>query len=506
MMHRLHVKIFLWFWLGVVVVSGTLVTLTELTHSRAEEDRQWREKYGPRVDLWARQETHIFRTQGSAALQTYVGSFQSDPGVRNYIFDANGRELLGRQAAAPVPRVVASLRQSPKWTQDVDAGERIIAEKVVDANGDPYVVVVDFPGPSILTRSLFEFLSPDLNGGLNRTSVARLAAVLTVAGMFCFMLARHIARPIDRLRSATRKIANQQLEARVDAQVLNRHDELADLGLDFNCMAERIEHLVTAQRHLLSDVSHALRSPLARLNVALGLARRSSAPSASEHLNRIELETERLNTLIGQLLTMARVDSGVDLERRTVFDLGSVLDEVAIDADYEGRDRRCAVRLDQRRECLVEGARDMLRSAIENVVRNAVRHTAAGTTVEISMDWQIVTGAPRAVVTVRDHGPGVAGEAVDSLFLPFHRGANGRSESPNGTGLGLTITRRIFEVHGGTATAANAAGGGLIVTLELPTRPADHSEVSRAWHDVHDESGRHVIYGMDPFPAKHDAN
>jgi signal transduction histidine kinase len=122
------------------------------------------------------------------------------------------------------------------------------------------------------------------------------------------------------------------------------------------------------------------------------------------------------------------------------------------------------------------------------------------------MDWQIVTGAPRAVVTVRDHGPGVAGEAVDSLFLPFHRGANGRSESPNGTGLGLTITRRIFEVHGGTATAANAAGGGLIVTLELPTRPADHSEVSRAWHDVHDESGRHVIYGMDPFPAKHDAN
>ena len=217
MMRRLHVKIFLWFWLGVVFVSGTLVTLTGLTHSRADDDRQWRDKYGPRVDLWARQETHIFRTQGAAALRTYVGSFQSDPGVRNYIFDASGRELLGRQAAAPVPEIVASLHDGPQWTQHVDAGERVIAEKVIDARGDPYVVVVDFPGPSILARSLFEFLSVDVTGeGLYRTAVLRLTAVLIVTGLFCFLLARHIASPIDRLRSATRKIANEQLQARVD--------------------------------------------------------------------------------------------------------------------------------------------------------------------------------------------------------------------------------------------------------------------------------------------------
>jgi len=191
--------------------------------------------------------------------------------------------------------------------------ERIIAERVIDANGNPYVVVVDFPEPSVLSRPLFELLSADFSGRPTRASAVRLAAVVGVAGLFCFVLARHIAAPIDRLRSATKKIAREQLETRIDRDVLNRGDELADLGRDFNGMADRIEHLVTAQRQLLSDVSHALRSPLARLNVALGLARRHSVAGIAEHLDRIELETERLNTLIGQLLTMARVDSGVGL-------------------------------------------------------------------------------------------------------------------------------------------------------------------------------------------------
>jgi two-component system sensor histidine kinase CpxA len=433
---RLHVKVFLWFWLGVVVVSGTLIGLTELTHSRAEDDRLWREKYGPRVDLWARQETHILRTKGSAALEEYVGSFQSDPGVLNYMFDAAGHEVFDRTPAKPVLNIIDSLRESPGWTQRVDPSERIIAERVIDANGNPYDVVVDFPAPSVLSQSLFDLLSADFSRGHpTRASIVRLAAVIGVAGIFCFVLARHIAAPIDRLRSATRKIASEQLETRIDRDVLERGDELADLGHDFNRMAGRIEDLVTAQRRLLSDVSHALRSPLARLNVALGLARRHSAPGAAEHLDRIELETERLNTLIGQLLTMARVDSGVDLEHRTVFDLAAVVDEVAMDADYEARSRRRTVQVAGTRNCFVEGAPDMVRGAIENVVRNAVRHTADGSTVDISLDRRDVGGRPHAIIQVRDHGPGVPDKIVPGLFVPFYRGTNGHTESQNGTGL-----------------------------------------------------------------------
>ncbi len=468
-MHRLHVKIFLWFWLGILVVSGTLVSLTELSHSREDDDRAWAEKYSPRLDMWARQESQILRREGPAALERYVGSFEMDPGVANYIFDAEGHEVLARKPAPPVLKLLESMGDWPAGKPRIDPNERMIAEKVVDSRGATHIIVVDWPGPSVLNRSLFEFLSPDIyKERPSRGASGRILAVLAVAGLFCFLLARHIARPIDRLRTAARNIANQQLQTRVDESVLERQDELADLGRDFDRMAERIEYLVTAQRHLLADVSHALRSPLARLNVALGLARQRNGQPSTEHLDRIETEAERLNKLIGQLLTMARVDSGVDLERPTRFDLGSVIEEVSTDAEYEARTRECAVQFNQRGECVVEGAREMLRGAVENVVRNAVRHTSDRTSVEVSLDRQPAEGGSRAIITVRDHGPGVPDETVDTLFVPFNRVLTDGRSNPERTGLGLAITRRTFEVHGGSATASNAPGGGFVVTLEMP--------------------------------------
>jgi two-component system sensor histidine kinase CpxA len=354
-------------------------------------------------------------------------------------------------------------------TPRVDPVERIIAERVVDTRGTSHVVVVDWPTPSVFNRSLSELLSPDFYAGRPPgAAVVRVAAVFAVAGAFCFVLARHIAQPIDRLRSAARHIADQRLATRVDGSVLDRRDELADLGRDFDRMAERIERLVTAQRHLLGDVSHALRSPLARLNVALGLARQRNDQPTTEHLDRIETEADRLNTLIGQLLTMARVDSGVDLERPTRFDLAGVVEEVSSDADYEARQRRCTVQFQRNDDQVVEGAREMLRGAIENVIRNAVRHTAEGTQVSVSMDRRQTEDGPRAVIVVRDHGPGVPEEAMGGLFVPFSRMPTDAASNPEGTGLGLAITRRMFELHGGSATAANAPDGGFIVTLALP--------------------------------------
>jgi signal transduction histidine kinase len=463
-MHRLHVKIFLWFWLGMIVVSGTLVILTELSHSRGEDDSRWQAKYGPRVDMWTRQETSILRREGTAGLERYVGSIQFDPGVFNYVFDGQGREMLDHQASPAVLRLVTAMQNEPSGTQRVDASERIIAEKFVDVRGTSYIIAVDYPGPSVLNRSVLEFFSADR---FDPVTFVRFAVVFLVAGVLCFVLARHIARPIDQLRLATRDLGNERLQTRVDVSVVSRRDELADLGRDFDRMAERIEDLVTAQRHLLADVSHALRSPLARLNVALGLARKRGEPGA-DTLDRIELETERLNKLIGQLLTMARVNSGVDVERATLFDLAGVVEEVSSDADYEARTRQAGVRFDRRRQCVVHGSRELLRGAVENVVRNAVRHTATQTDVEISMDCRDTDAGKWAVIQVRDHGPGVPDEAVGGLFTPFHRVTKNGTPPSEGTGLGLAITRRTFEVHGGRATAANAPGGGFVVTLELP--------------------------------------
>ena len=469
-MRRLHVKIFLWFWLGVLIVSGTLVSLTELSHSRAEDDRRWEEKYTPRLDMWARQESGILRREGPAALARYVGSFEMDPGVVNYIFDADGTDVLGRTPDAPVRRLVKSMdglaaglaARRPRGTDHRRTRHRR-PRRVAHRGGrlpEPVgaqPIAVRVPVAGHLRRA------PEPR--VDRPGRARCSLV---AGVLCFVLARHIAQPIDRLRLAARNIANQQLQTRVDGSVIERKDELADLGRDFDRMAERIEHLVTAQRHLLADVSHALRSPLARLNVALGLARQRNGQATSEHLDRIETEAERLNKLIGQLLTMARVDSGVDLERPTRFDLGSVVEEVSTDAEYEARHRECAVAFNQQRR-LRGGrrARDAARRGRERGAQRG-RHTAERTRVEVSLDRRQAADGSRAIIEVRDHGPGVPETAVDGLFVPFDQVVTDGLSNPERTGLGLAITRRTFEVHGGSATAANAPDGGFVVTLELP--------------------------------------
>jgi two-component system sensor histidine kinase CpxA len=462
-MSRLFYKVFLWFWLSIVVASATLMALTVVKHSRASRDEHWRDRFGPRVDLWARQEAEILDHEGTSALSKYVGSIESDPGIRNYLFDAGGLGLLARQAPPLVLQTVASVTQSGAAAQFF-ARDRVIAEKVFGPSGRSYVVIVTFPHPSVLPRRLFQFLGEDLE----RNGIIRLGAILLVAGLFCFWLARQITSPIDKLRLATREIANEHLDARVDKKVTARRDELAELGRDFDRMAERIDALVTAQRQLLADVSHTLRSPLARLGVALELARQRANPETSEHLDRIEREADRLNRLVGQLLTLARIDSEVDLQRKTVFDLGSLVQEVAADGDYEARSRGRAVRFTISSECLVEGIPQMLRGAIENVVRNAVRHTPEGTDVEITMESQRVQSHSRAIIHVRDHGTGVSAAELASIFLPFHRSANGATLDPYGTGLGLAITERAFRFHGGTAIAANMPGGGLVVKLELP--------------------------------------
>jgi len=295
----------------------------------------------------------------------------------------------------------------------------------------------------------------------------RLLAVFLTAGLVCYGLARYLTAPVLRLRDATNRLAGGDLAVRVGPAVGNRKDELAQLGHDFDLMAARIESLLTTQRQLLSDVSHELRSPLARLNVALALARQRSGPEAAAPLDRIEAEAEQLNALIGRVLELARLESGAAPAERAPVDLGRLLEDIAADADFEARAKDCTVTFSAAEPCRVLGSEPLLRSAFENVVRNAVRYTARGTGVEIGM----APAAGGVVVTVRDHGPGVAEEHLDAMFEPFYRLADARDRESGGTGLGLAITRRAIRLHGGSVQAANAEDGGLIVELRLPPEP-----------------------------------
>lgn len=289
---------------------------------------------------------------------------------------------------------------------------------------------------------------------------------LVVGGGICYLLAWRITAPVRRLRQAVQQLANGDLSARTGISSHHRGDEIADLGGDFDRMAERIESLLISQKQLVRDISHELRSPLARLQVALGLARRHAEPQTEQALDRIEQESERLNGMIGELLTLSLLENGSTLTLTETVDLHALLTDVVQDADFEAAEStRQVLLLTPETELLVTGNHELLRRALENVVRNALHYTAAGTTVEVSLEQQLDN---HAVIRVSDHGPGVPESMLEAIFQPFCRVEEARDRQSGGTGIGLAITARTMEQHGGSVRALNRPEGGLVVEIRIP--------------------------------------
>ena len=250
---------------------------------------------------------------------------------------------------------------------------------------------------------------------------------------------------------------------------MSRRDEVSGLMRDFDAMAERLETLLKAQSRLLNDISHELRSPLARLNVALGLARQRSDSQSSDMLDRIELEASRLNELIGRILTLARLEDGEQLVPQTPVPLDEVVVSVVEDAEFEAQARNCHVKASvPEGDWQVRGNASLLHSAMENVVRNAIRYTQEGTSVEVELASEGRAGLSEAVIRVTDSGPGVPADALGKLFEPFYRLDEARGRHTGGVGLGLAITERAVRFHGGKVRAYNRDRSGLVVEIRLP--------------------------------------
>jgi two-component system sensor histidine kinase CpxA len=318
---------------------------------------------------------------------------------------------------------------------------------------DPRFVVA-WQGP-VWSRWVF-FIAPD-------TLPYRLLAIVLVTGLVAVLLARYLSRPIARLRRATQQIAAGDLSVRVADQLAGADSETRALGLDLDAMAERIQALLESERRLRRDISHELRSPLTRLNISLELIRRKSSAELAPAFERVERDTARLDEMIRELLHLNRLEAE-GLEHAEVVDLaalaGSVVEDGAIEAERQG------VRLTLRttRPGLVRGNRELLRRAIENVVRNAIRFTGEGKPVELELG----SGEGLVQLSVRDHGPGVPEESLTRIFKPFYRVEGDRSRNTGGTGLGLSIVEQSMLLHGGRVEARNHDDGGLVVKLELP--------------------------------------
>ncbi len=288
--------------------------------------------------------------------------------------------------------------------------------------------------------------------------------------LFSALLAAYLAWPIERLRRGFHRLAMGQLDVRLAHRMGRRRDEITDLAHDFDRMAQRLEQLVAARDQLLHHVSHELRSPLARLRLAIGLARQSPA-RLEQSLDRIDYEANRLDLLIGELLTLARTEHH-GFANIGYFDLPDIVETVVDDVRFEADAAGVGVRLilqvpDEEARVSLAGDAELMRRAIENVLRNALRFSPRGGEIAVHVGWG--ASAARYRIDVEDGGPGVSPERIDALFEPFVRGA----DPGPGFGLGLAIARRAVAIHGGSIEARNRDGGGLRVSIELPVAPLE---------------------------------
>ena len=458
----LFLKIFVWFWLAMALVSAALLTAVALTESH-QVDMRWRQTTGTAVRVYAETAAQMYEREGQGGLVIYLQRVEQTAQIETRIYDERGVEVSGR-AATQETKHLADIAQGNRANDeplfDFQTKPKVVALVAQKAYGDRgacYVLVSEMP------REKFAWLFPDTT-----TFLIRLAAVVLTAGLVCYGLARYLASPVEVLRAEVRRLAGGDLSARVGSKFGAAKDEFADLSRDFDGMAAQIETLVMSQRRLLGDISHELRSPLVRLSVALGLVKRraeTEAPSLIEPLNRIERESERLNDLIGQLLTLTRLETSPGEVEKTPIALQELIGQIVADADFEAQARNRKVEFPNPDECKVLGNVELLRSAIENVVRNGVRYTAENTSVKVTLRCSRDSGA---LISVRDYGKGVPEEALNDLFRPFYRVADARDRGTGGTGLGLAITESAVRLHGGTITAANAPEGGLVVEITLP--------------------------------------
>ena len=368
-MRSLFLKIFLSYWMAqaLFLVLAILVTLAtrpsrEISNLQAQEPK------------FLNEALQAYQSGGDDGARKYLRNVHDNQHVRLFIFDDQGRELLGRNPTDWIERV----KRGRVHTADTFLGRfgpgQILRQTITADNGRRYLLIIDLPPED------HPFFGPHGVPGLGI-----LIAIIS-SGLVCYILARYLTSPIVQLRGATQKLASGDLTARAGMPASRRHDEMAELMRDFDRMAERLEDLVTAQNRLLTDISHELRSPLARLNVALELARQRSGPEARSALDRIDRETNRLNQLIQRLLTIARLEAGDESIEKIPVHLEQIINEIAKDAAFEAQGRGCQVEAKVVDDCVVVGSPGLLHSAIENVVRNAIRYTHDGTSVEVRLE------------------------------------------------------------------------------------------------------------------------
>jgi len=438
-MGKLFWKCFLATWVTLILTG--FVTLWGVTLYRQAENTDRFFHRGPRTRFELDGAEAVLRNAGATAL----AAFLNETSCPMTVVGPDGRDIRHGSLDPGQEAVLDSLRGAPL----PDGIRRVTVPTgtytlFIPDNVEPFPpgdgLIPHPPGPPAPWEPL-------LYGFL---------ASITLSAL----LAWYLARPIKRLRSAFAAMAAGRLDTRV-GNLMRRGDEIAELGREFDDMAAKLQNLLLAQRRLLHDVSHELRSPLGRLQVAMGILRHNPA-SVEAALDRMEREVQRLDELIGEILTLARLNSGAENNVMELVDVGELVESIVHDAQFEAGDKGCEVRLQELVQVHVQGNPRLLSRAVENVIRNGLKYSPPASILDVTVGFS----EGDAVIEIGDQGPGIPADELESVFEPFHRGrGNG---NPDGFGLGLAIARGAVELHGGSIAARNQPAGGLTVKIRLP--------------------------------------
>jgi two-component system sensor histidine kinase CpxA len=453
-MRGLFFKVFILFWIAqslIFVISTALIVRHHFGSPDAAFDTLDSGLLNDGKGAVAASETG-----GCAAVQAYGAGISQVIALENEAGQilCNPAGMVGQDKFEGFPERVTGTQVGMQYVWTVP---------VSSASGKKYVFLLSRPH---VPRN------PSWTDDLRRFSFPQLPVAIVVGGLTTFVLVMLFTGPVLRLRKAARELAQGKLNARVvwpaaQARIF-AGDEIDALVHDFNHMAERLESLVGAQKLLLRDVSHELRSPLARLSVALELAREDADPVKAAHLDRIERETERLNQLIGQLLSLSSMEALEKIENFEPLSLNRLIERMIPDAEYEAQQRQCSLDFRAEDECTIAGNQELLYRAIENVVRNAIRFTENGSEVEVRLRATTSHGARQAEIEVSDRGPGIPKSHQSAIFRPFYRVDDARSPGTGGFGVGLAIAERAVRLHHGEISAMSREGGGATIRITLP--------------------------------------
>jgi two-component system, OmpR family, sensor histidine kinase CpxA len=446
MNRRLFWKIFLPFWVAQALLLGVLYLRL---HNRLHNENPWWVQPERRlVPSLAAQAVERFERSGQPALRELL-DHTSMPRRSNYwLLDSNGNELSGR----PLPPEMVGIAQRALRHENI-------------ARPDEAVVIV---APETTTRGEYllvaEIIPPPLAERVPGDILWVLKLGTVISALMCLVIAHYLSKPIERLRNATNELARGNLDIRVGATIGRRRDEIADLVRDFDSMAGELRNQIQSERNLLSGVSHELRSPIARMRLAVALARTGDASERSEMLDRIEQDAIHLDSMLERILTVARLENGQYKPKFESLSLNEVLHEVVDDARFEAAATDATITCSDNAIVNINGDPGLLRSAIENIVRNALFYSGEGGQIDVRLS----VDDGHAVLTVRDNGKGVPEDALPLLFKPFFRVDDSRGATTGGMGLGLAIVRNAVSAHGGTVTARNVLPHGLEVEFRLP--------------------------------------